>query len=262
MCPEFTMHYSLLLCFVCALSYAQLSEQNPVGPNTNTKQCKIWNEILHKCEECNVGFLANNNCSIPCRYPSYGNNCQSKCNCLQIDCHPATGCKDGSPTISSPLLISSKQTNSPELFTTNEIECPSGYTGNQCNISCRYPSFGYLCQFECKCSEKRCNFTNGCNVSDCSERKNGSGCEKPCQYPAFGVSCQSKCDCAEEYCDPLIGCNVSPPHCASEELRQNEAMFYITTVLGVWAIFQCLIYCCLSCGLVSCDFDTKYNVIV
>lgn len=28
-CPEFTMHYSLLLCFVCALSDAQLSEQNP-----------------------------------------------------------------------------------------------------------------------------------------------------------------------------------------------------------------------------------------
>lgn len=29
-CPDFTMHYPFLLCLVCALSNAQLSEQNPV----------------------------------------------------------------------------------------------------------------------------------------------------------------------------------------------------------------------------------------
>lgn len=42
--------------------------------------------------ECNIGFLGIN-CSSPCRYPSYGNNCQSGCNCLKNYCHPATGCK-------------------------------------------------------------------------------------------------------------------------------------------------------------------------
>uniref|UniRef100_A0A8W8JB63 Uncharacterized protein n=1 Tax=Magallana gigas TaxID=29159 RepID=A0A8W8JB63_MAGGI len=239
-CPEFTMHYPFLLCLVCALSNAQLSEQNPVKPNTNTNQCKIWNEMLPKCEECNVGFFGIN-CSIPCRYPSYGNKCQSLCNCLEIDCHPATGCKDGLPTISSPaaVLISSKQGNTPELFTTNKIECPVGYTGNQCDIRCRYPSFGYLCQFACNCSKERCNFTKGCDVSDCSEKNNGSECEKLCQYPAFGVGCQSQCDCSEEYCDPLMGCNVSPTHCAADKrIKQNEAMFYITIVLGVWAAVQ------------------------
>nr|XP_034330963.1 cell death abnormality protein 1-like isoform X2 [Crassostrea gigas] len=218
-CPEFTMHYPFLLCLVCALSNAQLSEQNPVKPNTNTNQCKIWNEMLPKCEECNVGFFGIN-CSIPCRYPSYGNKCQSLCNCLEIDCHPATGCKDGLPTISSPaaVLISSKQGNTPELFTTNKIECPVGYTGNQCDIRCRYPSFGYLCQFACNCSKERCNFTKGCDVS--------------------------------------------PTHCAADKrIKQNEAMFYITIVLGVWAAVQCVIYFCLSCGLVSCDFDKKYHVI-
>lgn len=42
-------------------------------------------------------------------------------------------------------------------------ECPSGYTGSQCHIPCRYPSFGYLCQFECNCSKQLCNFTKGCD---------------------------------------------------------------------------------------------------
>lgn len=107
---------------------------------------------------------------------------------------------DGLPTISSPaaVLISSKQGNTPELFTTNTIgffifslsntlvvkmyifafrlyilqwiyvsECPVGYTGNQCDIRCRYPSFGYLCQFACNCSKERCNFTKGCDGMKC-----------------------------------------------------------------------------------------------
>lgn len=107
---------------------------------------------------------------------------------------------DGLPTISSPaaVLISSKQGNTHELFTTNKkgfflfslsnslvvkmyifafrlyilqliyvSECPVGYTGNQCDIRCRYPSFGYLCQFACNCSKERCNFTKGCDGMKC-----------------------------------------------------------------------------------------------
>lgn len=59
---------------------------------------------------------------------------------------------------------------------------------------------------------------------------------------------------------PWFYVSVSFPDCASGELTQTEAMFYITIVLGVWAAVQCVIYFCLSCGLVSCDFNTKYNV--
>lgn len=52
---------------------------------------------------------------------------------------------------------------------------------------------------------------------------------------------------------------VSSPHCVSDELTQTEALIYITIVLGVWAAVQCVTYFCLSCGFVSCDFNTKYN---
>ncbi|XP_034330965.2 scavenger receptor class F member 1-like [Crassostrea angulata] len=258
MCPDFNIHNSFLLYFVCVLLYIQLSEQNPVRPDTNAKQCKTWNETLHKCQECNLGFVGNN-CEISCRYPGYGNNCQSECNCHKNYCNPATGCKSGSPTLSSPKrLMTSVETSSVEFSTANKIECPAGYFGKGCNIPCRYPNYGYLCQLKCNCNKERCNIAKGC--AECSEGYNRSGCEKHCQYPAFGGRCQRKCNCSKEYCDPLMGCNVSIPPCASDERTQTEALIYITIVLGVWAAVQCVIYFCLSCGLVSCDFNTKYNV--
>lgn len=163
MCPRFNVYNSLLLCFVCALFCVQLSEQNTIrsSANTNTKECKTWNETLHKCQECNVGFVGTN-CNTSCRYPSYGNNCQSQCNCLENYCHPASGCKDGLPTFSSQTLTSSVKSHSFEFSTTKKLECPAGYTGKECDIRCRYPAFGYMCQLECNCSEERCNFAKGC----------------------------------------------------------------------------------------------------
>ncbi|XP_078310494.1 uncharacterized protein LOC111105601, partial [Crassostrea virginica] len=40
---------------------------------------------------CEVGFMGPN-CSLPCRYPSYGINCQSKCICSERLCNISTGC--------------------------------------------------------------------------------------------------------------------------------------------------------------------------
>lgn len=52
------------------------------------------NEILISSAlliECRDGYMGVN-CSIKCRYPSYGKRCQSFCNCLEEDCEAATGC--------------------------------------------------------------------------------------------------------------------------------------------------------------------------
>lgn len=33
------------------------------------------------------------NCDIPCRFPSYGESCQSECGCEKQQCNHITGCE-------------------------------------------------------------------------------------------------------------------------------------------------------------------------
>lgn len=47
--------------------------------------------VLCLFQACSAG-LTGNNCSIPCRYPSFGHFCQSKCNCNNSSCNAVTGC--------------------------------------------------------------------------------------------------------------------------------------------------------------------------
>nr|XP_011454287.2 multiple epidermal growth factor-like domains protein 11 [Crassostrea gigas] len=40
--------------------------------------------------------------------------------------------------------------------------CPDGFTGVNCSIKCRFPSYGYRCQSACNCSEENCEASTGC----------------------------------------------------------------------------------------------------
>lgn len=47
------------------------------------------------CEECPPGYFNPTNdinCSLPCGYPSYGAQCEGRCNCSKEDCHHVYGC--------------------------------------------------------------------------------------------------------------------------------------------------------------------------
>ena len=44
--------------------------------------------------------------------------------------------------------------------------CNSGYYGPACELKCRFPSYGYLCQSECLCVENLCDHVTGCNSSN------------------------------------------------------------------------------------------------
>lgn len=46
---------------------------------------------------CNKGYTGKN-CEDACLFPSYGLDCQSKCNCTQTKCDPVDGCKGHSTT--------------------------------------------------------------------------------------------------------------------------------------------------------------------
>jgi hypothetical protein len=42
--------------------------------------------------DCPAGYIGEN-CSIPCRYPSFGHACHGRCNCNESDCLITSGCK-------------------------------------------------------------------------------------------------------------------------------------------------------------------------
>lgn len=43
-----------------------------------------------------------------------------------------------------------------------DVDCDVGYYGKKCNLSCRYPNYGSLCQKRCYCSEMKCDHVYGC----------------------------------------------------------------------------------------------------
>lgn len=111
---------------------------------------------------------------------------------------------------------------------TNVIFCLPGRIGENCNIPCRYPSFGSKCQNECNCN---CNSETGCiegsmtftipvssqvivtssfpTPKSCPIGYMGKDCKQQCRYPNYGKQCQSFCNCTADFCDHIGGCNVS-----------------------------------------------------
>lgn len=55
----------------------------------NEMQQKYLNLCL---QECSSGYQGPN-CSYTCRYPSYSDDCQSFCDCLEQQCDHITGCR-------------------------------------------------------------------------------------------------------------------------------------------------------------------------
>lgn len=88
-----------------------------------------------------------------------------------------------------------------DLIVVSSTNCPSGYHGPLCNITCRHPSYGKDCQSECLCGEVQCNPITGCvwnnatngvpvkdtiffllnstSVTNISEEDNNSTCMQP-----------------------------------------------------------------------------------
>ena len=43
--------------------------------------------------------------------------------------------------------------------------CETGFHGSLCELACRYPSYGKLCQSVCDCEEMDCHHVHGCRNS-------------------------------------------------------------------------------------------------
>ena len=43
------------------------------------------------------------------------------------------------------------------------LACSIGFTGSACEIPCRFPAYGALCQSACNCTKDQCNHVSGCD---------------------------------------------------------------------------------------------------
>ncbi|XP_061177283.1 uncharacterized protein LOC133186019 [Saccostrea echinata] len=86
------MKHKLLL--ISLFFYTPLCESSSCTRYTHQlciEDCK-WNKENNKCESCPVGYQGNN-CSVPCRYPNFGKDCQEDCShCDEKWCNPTYGC--------------------------------------------------------------------------------------------------------------------------------------------------------------------------
>lgn len=55
--------------------------------------------------ECPIGLFSDN-CSEKCSAPNYGEDCQSICQCPDIDCHFVTGCLQDTKTLTTHWQLS------------------------------------------------------------------------------------------------------------------------------------------------------------
>ncbi|XP_062581444.1 multiple epidermal growth factor-like domains protein 10 [Saccostrea cucullata] len=97
------------------------SDNRSIGDNKNDCGCK-------------TGYQGSN-CSLPCRFPSYGDFCQSGCECEERFCNHILGCTK---------------------------ECEFGYNGTNCSLVCVYPFYGDQCMQSCNCDKELCNNALGC----------------------------------------------------------------------------------------------------
>ncbi|XP_061185882.1 scavenger receptor class F member 1-like [Saccostrea echinata] len=164
----------------------------------------VWNQELKSCINCEIGFTGTY-CDIPCRYPAYGYLCQKSCNCKEIFCNFSTGCEVGSPTFEPPSPSTTKKSTKTMLSSTTSIQlktiyCDIGFIGLYCNISCRYPSYGYSCQKSCNCEQKFCNFSIGCEAgSPTIEQPSPSPTEKSTSTMLSSASGESSYSSSMEF---------------------------------------------------------------
>ncbi|XP_053389717.1 protein draper-like, partial [Mercenaria mercenaria] len=123
-----------------------------------------------------------------CPYRFFGQNCASKCHCVNN-----TSCSntDGTCTIGY---------------------CDSGWQGSSCSQECTYRTFGQNCSSECHCSDNStCKPINGtCNNGYCEAGWQGSSCSEECEYRTFGPNCSEECHCFDNStCHPVSGaCHI------------------------------------------------------
>ena len=46
------------------------------------------------------------------------------------------------------------------------VDCPAGFYGPRCNVTCPFPNFGQDCLSICTCLKDQCNYIYGCKIGN------------------------------------------------------------------------------------------------
>ncbi|XP_065926925.1 uncharacterized protein [Magallana gigas] len=84
-CSVFYLVPLTLLMNACTIKGLCQSENCSCGSDL------FYDLLSQRCIACPPGYIGIN-CSIECRFPSYGDHCQSECNCSKENCSVSTGC--------------------------------------------------------------------------------------------------------------------------------------------------------------------------
>ncbi|XP_062610866.1 uncharacterized protein LOC134272681 [Saccostrea cucullata] len=188
---------------------------------------------------CKEGYFGQN-CSLPCRYPNYGADCQEGCVCNRTLCHHVSGCPaTHEPEETTTLLVNDSiflqnVTKMKILYMSLDIRGKENNTPNKpmwTDMDMKYKAmlvctvlFGILFiiiiivyvkitvsnrarvqYFKwTRKHEKETRYLN--ETFSCSDGFIGKNCEIKCRYPSFGADCQKRCMCGEAECSHVSGC--------------------------------------------------------
>ncbi|XP_061195998.1 cell death abnormality protein 1-like [Saccostrea echinata] len=184
----------------------------PVGsPTLSTKTQDSSNGFIPKISRapnsaanvCLTGYQGDN-CDIKCRYPNYGDGCQSICLCEKEHCYHDTGCKGSDE----------RTTNN---FTFNDVHVTNGVSSSYSSLSTKMIGNMTINDIDSSSKESSLPFSirdEVCKEWDSSQNKCaecntgyfGQNCRRPCRYPNYGKGCQMRCNCEKENCSSKTGC--------------------------------------------------------
>ncbi|XP_056001598.1 multiple epidermal growth factor-like domains protein 10 [Ostrea edulis] len=105
------------------------------------------------------------------------------------------------------------------------IECPQGYKGPDCSVSCVDGFYGKNCQHKCPSTCLNCNVIDGSCRKDCPPGYTRPNCSVPCVNGLYGKNCQHKCSSTCSNCNSIDGkCpkGLSVIGIISNVARQNQ----------------------------------------
>lgn len=176
----------------------------------------------NSCKLCMPGYTGIN-CTKSCPYPTYGQGCQSFCDCNKDICDVSTGCEPNTA-------------------------CMPGYFGINCTRACPYPGYGHGCKGACDCDEDICDVSTGCTQITTENTSS-------LKTTIFGNN-DCNLDCKEGMCDVSTGCGpITTETLTNEEWSRksntNQILLFFIALVG------CIDIILLSAYVILCIHDQR-----
>jgi len=187
---------------------------------------------VHAECKCVHGTCVNNKCACN---PGYsGNSCEEKLECA-TDCSGHGKC------------------------TPEGCVCDSGWVGNACHVECPDGYYGIQCKLSCNCTHGKCNHVTG--DCTCFAGWTGVTCGTVCPNNTWGQDCSNTCiDCTEHgSCDSQTGecmCSIGWQGKICQVYRGTSHFIggLSTRELGILVVLIGLVSLC----LISISFNVYY----